>query len=193
MVVLERETKLVICHTIFHDALRSDMFGEGPVMEGMKKKLRAQFITDVIIELGSETPEGDYPACATGRAFNELKNKLEEEGRAAGTFRYVELLKSVILPVTDERIMSLSSKEGTICVADTLYNRGNYNPILITDMKEGAITEAKKFYSEGLEVEDPDIPFIILNPSEAIAFLHGEFKDACNQVLKRDSIYKAIW
>ncbi|MBI5000187.1 MAG: hypothetical protein HZB92_01475 [Euryarchaeota archaeon] len=147
---------LVLCHTILHNAFRSDQFKrEVPTgVDGVRQWLVAKFIADIIIELGST---GDEFACTSEKAFNEFTRKLGKN--SSGT--YVEALKSVIYRVPTESINKLDVNEGVIVIADTLCNLGNYAPFIVTDMRPKKIEVALDYYRKGTGVESPTLPFLI--------------------------------
>jgi len=186
-------TKLVLSHTVFHTAFRADKFREVSQRDVLKQFLRARFISDFIIEIGSESPEGECYGVTSQRIFSEFCTKLEEEGTSLGKADYFQILKSFIYCVPNESINKLGVNEGIIVIADILSNRGNYDPIIITDMKKPKMNStATEYYKKYTGQDDPKIPFLILNAKEAIRFLHGRFPKYYDLVKSRDSKYNLI-
>lgn len=195
MIELDDEiyTKLVLSHTVFHSAFRADKFKDIGQMNVFKQFLRARFISDLIIEIGSESPEGECCGVTSQRIFSEFSTKLEAEGTFLGKDEYFQILKSFIYCVPDKSINKLDINEGIIVIADTLSNRGNYEPIIITDMKKTKMNSiATEHYKKCTGQDEPKMPFLILNAKEAIIFLHEKFQKYCDLVKKRDSKYNII-
>lgn len=195
MIELDDEiyTKLVLSHTVFHNAFRADKFRNVSQMNALKQFLRARFISDFIIEMGSESPEGECCGVTSQRIFSEFSTKLEAEGTFLGKDAYFQILKSFIFCVPDESINKLDVNEGIIVIADALSNRGNYEPIIITDMKKTKMkSTATEYYKKYTGQDEPKMPFQILNAKEAINFLHGRFQKYYDLVKQRDSKYNII-
>ena len=192
----ESKTQIfVICHTVFHNALRSGKFKKSFGIAPLNTWLRSRCILDVLIEVGSEMPSGTQIACTSGKIFYNLSKKLAEEEVADGVRRYLALLESVIFSVKTENINCKEENEGIIVIADTLSSRENYHPIVITDMEKGKFNRAKEYYKKETGKDDPNIPFQILNLEEAIIHLKATYPTQCEFVKQRgqkDKLYDSL-
>ena len=187
-----KETKIVLCHTILHNSFRSDTYDEKGNLEGFKKFLRSRFITDFIITIGCEAPANNPPTFTTEKIFNEFTGKIRATKHHASLEDHLTYLRSVVHCVTNEKINEMEDTEGTVVIADALSSKGNYEPIIITDMKEGKMEFAKQYYQEHTGEAEPKIPFTILDVEEAIIFLRGRFPEMCESIRNANSQYNVI-
>lgn len=179
----------VLCHTVFHNAFRSGQFKDSDGIEPFLAWLRARFISDFIIETDSELHERDYCAITSKKIFDELESKIEADGYSPKEQDSLAILKNSILCVDDERINELGNEEGIIIIADTLSNRGNYETIVISEMKDKNYQRALDFYKEQLGEDNPTIPFMIKTTGETLEYLRHKFSETYENVKKRDSKY----
>ncbi len=184
---------LVLCHTIFHQSLRSSEFrdSKGNIGE-VKKWLYSRFIFDFIIEIASEFTQGQYFACTSEKVFNDIRAKLGEKIQEQQVANYLEAMESVIFCVNNKKINELDIDKGIIVIADTLSNVGNYKPYIITDMKNKKYDKALAYYQKYTGEDEPKIPFGILTLEETIGFLQGGYSIQFDYAKQRAEMYKIL-
>ncbi len=161
-------------------------------MSQVKKWAQSRFIADFIIEMGSERSEGSYFVITSEKIFNEFSEQLKSEYTSPETYEYLDILKTLIFRVQSESVNKLEENEGIIVIADAIYNRSDYEPLIITDMKDGMMKTAKELYKKSTTQDDVKIPFSILNLEEAISFLEGRYSVQYGLVKKKDSVYNML-
>ena len=86
---------LVLCHTIFHNAFRTSTYG-GMNAEKFNKWLRAKFLADFVVELGSEATKEHSFTYTSKRVFEEFYASIEKECREPEVFVYLDLIKKLV-------------------------------------------------------------------------------------------------
>ncbi|MBU4255814.1 MAG: hypothetical protein KKB04_00995 [Candidatus Thermoplasmatota archaeon] len=186
-----KQSVLVLCHTIFHNAFRTEKYREINTQK-FKKWLQSKFIADFIIEIGSELSEGNYFAFTSEKIFKEFSEQLEKECTHPEVYEHLNILRKLIFCVPNESVNKLEVNGGIIVIADVLSNRNDYEPVLITDMKDKKVEFAKEYYKKSITHEDFKIPFSILNLEETISFLKGRYPVQYELVKKRGTLYGII-
>ncbi len=184
----DKQSVLVLCHTILYTAFRTGKFGEITGTH-IKRWAQSRFIADFIIEMGSERSEGFYFAFTSKNIFNGFSGQLEYERTNPQIREYLDILGTLIFCVPSEPINKLKENEGIIVIADALCNRSDYEPLIITDMKDSMTKTAEVYYKKNTTQDVVNIPFSILNLEEAIGFLKGRYPGQYGLIKKKDSVY----
>jgi len=184
------EPILVLCHTFFNDAFRNyPVFGVDNAVDSYLNWKSATFVARFIIERQAELPEEQYVAITSQKIFDKFVEKFELEKPVARRWETLEILKNMILRIENESVNKLNEDEGIIAMADILFSRSRYNPVILVTNTPKKITELTiKFYEEPIKpkrVKESDIPFLILNTAQAESLLRYIFNDLCKLVDER--------
>ena len=171
----EREPILVLCHSILHNAFRGYPNFK---IETVSSFFSARAILNFIIERQAELPEGQFIAVTSKKVFNSFLEAFQLESKSGERYEMVELLRSIIFIVPDDVINELNIDETVIALADILYTRSKYKPvILVTDISSKR-EMVEKFYIDSLGdrvFKEKGIPFEIYDTSQTLIFLKARF------------------
>jgi hypothetical protein len=179
----DTEPILVLCHTFFHNAFRN--FG-GFTMDDFDIWKSTTFLARFIIERQSELPERQYIASTSQNVFDDFKEKFELDEPTGRRWEMVEILKNMIFICDNPSINKLEINDGIITMADVLYSRSKYSPVILVTTMPKKLDIAKEFYGlPDKNFKESDIPFQIYSPLQTEAFLKGKFPELCKIVSDR--------
>jgi hypothetical protein len=170
---------LVLCHSFFHDAFRTQNPVDGKVY---KNWYSSRFIANLIIEKQAELPDDTRFATTSLQVFETFAVKFHGDKPSLKQKETVEILRNSIFVVNHPSISKLSDDESVLVICDTLYSLGNRTPILISNIPK-KIEKAEAFYHK----KDPQaaIPYPIYSTPEAELYLRGKYPELSKSVDKR--------
>jgi hypothetical protein len=173
------EIILVLCHSFFHDAFRT----QRPVNETkFKIWMSSRFVANFIIERQAELPEGSSFAVTSKQVFDDFACKFYGGKPSVKQKEVVDILRNSIYVIDHPSITKLSIDDSVLVICDTLYSRSNYTPILVSNIPK-TIIKVEDFYHK----KDPatNIPYRIYTTVQAEPFLRGRFPELCKLVDER--------
>lgn len=169
------EPILVLCHSFFHDAFRNYPKFE---IDTFKNSISARAVARAIIDRQAELPEGRWLAVTSKKVFDDFLQKFELESKTGERYEIVEILKNTIFIAPDEEINGLDLDESVIALADILYNRSKYNPVILVTNVPSKMEMCIEFYKKSIGIarfKETDIPFTLADTKETELFLKARF------------------
>ncbi len=171
----QSEPMLVLCHSFFHDAFRNYPVFE---IETYKNSVSARAVARAIINRQAELPEGRWVAVTSKTVFDSFLQTFELEAKGGERYEIVEILKNTILVLPDKEINDLTVDDGIIALADILYNRSKYNPVILVTNIPSKMQMCIDFYKKTIGVDrfkETDIQFILADTQATELFLKTKF------------------
>lgn len=177
--VQPREIILVLCHSFFHDAFRT----EKPLsLAVFKNWMSSRFVANLIIEKQAELPGGSNFAVTSKQVFDSFASKFYGDNPSPKQKETVEILRNSIFVAKGSNVDNLSIDDSVFVICDTLYSLSNFDPILVTNIPK-KMEKAEEFYHK--KDTSAKIPFPIYSSVQTELFLRGRFPELCALVDQR--------
>ena len=126
-----QEIVLVLCHSFFHDAFRTQSQVDAKVYKAWKS---SRFVANFIIERQAELPEGSQFATTSQIVFNSFSTKFLDGKPSPKLREIVEILHNSIYVVEHPSVNKVSLDDSVFVICDTLFSRSNFTPILVSNI-----------------------------------------------------------